>query len=147
MRSGGYYLPSPVGGQRIIVPRAALAATALISVTEAAVGAIQDSFGGEELLLTVKYTKGSEAGVDVYIKFFDDSVGTTASFDMIGENIGGGLIITHSMKFRLDSTQNIDIPISMRGRQYYRVYQISVGAVGATPGSIVIDRQVTGTVS
>jgi len=143
----GYYVPSALGGNRIIVPRVALATAASISVTEASIGSVQDTNGGEQILLTATYTKGTEAGVDLYVKFFDDSDGTTKSYDFIGENIGGGILISHLMKFRLDATQVVDIPLSARGRRWFQVYQISDGALGGSPGTILVEVTVTGTSS
>lgn len=90
-----------------------------------AVGAVQHNPQGEDLILSLAYTKGTETGIQLQVVFpknltdsnFDDPAYlSTISGD---DNLKQRKTVTYESI--VDCT--VDIPVSLKGRPYFRVYQ------------------------
>ena len=115
-----------------------------VNVAATAIGAVQTNPGADQLILHMTYTKGTEAGVKIYAVFPTNSSSDLYTEGKYTDTGSGILLFDGGQTFLFDATTTTDIPIDLRGRTYFRIYQISNGAVGATAGKVVLSYTIYG---
>lgn len=106
-------------------------------VTDAvtAVGGVQATKGAEGLILLVEYSKGTETGLQLYLRDtreFGGSILYRASNDL---EIGDGGLRYQADYREFLATANAELRFNLNGLEFFRLYQVSAG--GTESGTFV----------
>lgn len=117
-----------------------------VAASATSIGGVKVSGGADRVILKMEYTKGTEAtGIQIYVVFPRTFADSTLYKDGMYTDIGGGAQLYDApYVFQYNATATTDLPIDLKGRLYFNVYQIAVGALGLTPGTIKMYAQLLG---
>ncbi len=105
-----------------------------VAATKTAVGNTIQNTTGEPFHLILKYTKGTEDGLELYISYPETKASTVYPDECGFESIGGGCLKAVSL-FRLfdasSPTDGYKIPVNPNGAKFFKVFQKRNGAVAA----------------
>lgn len=107
-----------------------------VTDTVAAVGDVMFNPGGELLTLDIAYTKGTETGMYLYVSFFETEAAAVAFRAPRPMDIGGGTLVAFDEEIRIDASTNYSIPINVKGKKFYQVFQVKVG--GTVSGTFTL---------
>lgn len=114
-----------------------------VAAASTAVGDVQTNPGGDQLILKLAYTKGTEDGLLITVVFPSTPTDTDLYTQGAYMDLGTGVQRYRQMIFEFTASATTDIPIDLRNRTYYRVYQVRSGAVAAN-GTFTLKQQVYG---
>lgn len=105
-----------------------------VAATKTAVGDTFQNTTGEGFHLILKYTKGTEDGLELYISYPETKATTTYPDEAGFESIGAGCLKYVSLYRLFDAStpaSGVKIPINPNGARYVKVFQKRNGAVAA----------------
>ena len=102
-----------------------------VADTSTAVGTVKTNGGAEQLIVRGVYTKGTEDGLYIKVIFPRTITDTTEYCEPQMMDVGAGVLIHYPQIFRLDVTGPYELPISIRGRPFFKVLQYKVGGVAS----------------